>query len=178
MKLRDFQEKIAALLENKHSLLENVIVEDGAKPTFEVDTDLSTLENLISFLPENFESRFTVFFAQLALHFEAAIHLRRLDGRWLVKSFFVDGLIYRYNSNKDCCIEIPEMGPLDVRKTKSKSILSDLDLEFLNPKDDLQMFLLKPIDSECLLLLTNLAEPWQPDYLAKIRDLAIRVCID
>lgn len=169
-----------ALQKQLHQLLEKAENSpDLHAIRFEVTTDLSKLEQLGEFLPEDLNSRAPLIFTRLHLYFDAGVLFKAHRDSWCPQWAFQHGNCFQLSKQEtEIEFDFPELSLTEVKRAKSQAVINDLGLEEYLNNEKISALVFKPHPEYLFLLLSELADPWLKLQIDKTQTKVLNLLAD
>lgn len=148
--------------------IENFIDDETAElqeraKNFVVQSGLDKVESLVAGDPGSIDLAPRVL-ERLSPFFEGGLLI--LDGK--VTDLFWRGNVFHLGVKDQIAAGgiLPELTPMQVHKAPAAKILAHLKLDFMVPKSEAEVYLLKPAPSVSYVLISGIAAPWASDHVA------------
>ncbi len=169
-----------ALQKQLHQLLEKA---DSTMPTvdlpFEVTTDLSKINQIGEFLPQDLSSRVPIVFTRLHPYFDAGVLFKARGNSWCPQWAFQKGSCFQLSKQEtEIEFEFPELKLTEVKRAKSQAVINDLGLEEYLNNDKISALVFRPHPDFLFLVLSELADPWLKLQIDKTQTKALNLLAD
>ncbi len=174
-------DKISRLFLNQVQILqkqlENLLDKDPLldsealdKPQFQVQTDLSQIENLGLGLSFNLHERVQMIFSRLCLYFDSGLLFSLNPQGWRAVAGFNQGEFFPLTGGEiQIPFKFPNMSLIEVRKIQSPQVFSQL-LEMQVVRNERnQVLIFKPNPDYIFLVTSHLADPWLKPHVERIQ---------
>lgn len=178
--------RIDLIQKNLESILDQEIwkPQKSSLKSFEVQTDLSLVQNISYGLPETQLEKAILIFSRLTPYFNSGIFLTlressRSRESWISSAAFQDGIYFQLPKNVwNEALHLPTLKLGELRKTAPYVLLSPLQLNDLCDLPDANAFVFKPTDQILFLLFSNLPEPWLRPQIETIHNEVVKSFYD
>ncbi len=165
----NLKDKFESILESHSSEIDSL--DCPLNEPFFSHVELNALENLkFRNLPDDENDKIKLIFKTLKYNFNAGILFTKNQTIWNATIYFHNGHLFECSNDDYLSIDLPQISPLCVMKSKSSLILENLKLKKINIDDKFTSFLLMPTNNFAIVLLSDIGEPWLPEFIVKVRD--------
>jgi hypothetical protein len=155
------QKQLQTLLEKSEPLLASGQIDTPPPSQFEVTTDLSQLDSIGEFLPQDLDSRVPLLFTRLHPYFDGGVLFQRVQNSWRPQWAFQRGFCFQLSHEENKMeFEFPALAMTEVKRARSQAVINDLGLEEQFNSEKIQALVFSPHPDYLFLVLSELAEPW------------------
>lgn len=142
---------------------------------FELNPDNSYLENL-SYVYNNTveKNNLPSLFSQLSPYFEIGFLLEKQDRSHTTTHMFAYGNLIDLKK-KSTTLSLPNSTVFTVLKTSAPAILKKMNMNFLNPQNKLNAFVISVSPQYSFLVFTKLADPWLKLRLESLQSTLMKI---
>lgn len=170
-KITNLQKRLESLLDNDFDVESEGSQKEGR--AFEVSRDLSLVRGISTALPDDHIDRAIVAFSRLSMFFDAGVILENNDSQWKAQAYFFEGSTHLLKNDAKSAFKIPQMTLLSVLKTDSKTVLTKLNLQQLDPNNKTTCLLIKVTHDFAFVLFSSMPDIWLKDHVEQIRTALI-----
>lgn len=156
------------LQKSVQTLLEKKELPPAKEDIFEVEVNLSGIEDLRFGLPLTYPKRVDSLFSKLSPYFDGGVLFNKNAATWSpIRSFFKGRAVPLTSVEKKLQFEFPVLTLTEIKKASHQKVLQDLgiDLQTLNT----DAFLMHPHPDYMILVLSSMTDPWRKLHIEKLQ---------